>query len=82
MDIVGKRRLFFLISAGVIAVSIVSLVIPPALNLGIEFTGGSTISVEFGIPVSESRLRDALNDLGHPEAVVQQIGRASGRGRV
>ncbi len=74
MDIVGKRRLFFILSAIVIIPSILSLIIPPALNLGIEFTGGSTISVEFGVQVSEAGLRDALVDLGHPEAVVQPAG--------
>jgi len=74
MDIVGKRRLFFRISGVVMLLSIVSLLIPPALNLGIEFTGGSTISVEFGVQVPEAQLRDALVDLGHPEAVVQPAG--------
>lgn len=74
MDIVGKRRLFFRISGVVMLLSIVSLIIPPALNLGIEFTGGSTISVEFGVQVTEAQLRDALVDLGHPEAVVQSAG--------
>lgn len=74
MDIVGKRRLFFRISGVVMLLSIVSLIIPPALNLGIEFTGGSTISVEFGVQVTEAQLRDALDDLGHPEAVVQSAG--------
>ena len=74
MDIVGKRRLFFRISGVVMLLSIVSLLSPPALNLGIEFTGGSTISVEFGVQVSEAQLRDALVDLGHPEAVVQPAG--------
>ena len=74
MDIVGKRRLFFRISGVVMLLSIVSLIIPPALNLGIEFTGGSTISLEFGVQVSESQLRDALVDLGHPEAVIQSAG--------
>ena len=74
MDIVGKRRLFFRISGVVMLLSIVSLIIPPALNLGIEFTGGSTISVEFGVQVPEAQLRDALDDLGHPEAVVQPAG--------
>ena len=77
MNLVGKRRLFFLISAIVIIPSILSLLIPPALYLGIEFTGGSTISAEFDAPVvSEADLRDVLVDLGHPEAVVQPTGDA------
>lgn len=74
MDMVGKRRWFFLLSAIVILPGVISLLIPPALYLGIEFTGGSTLSVEFTSPVSEADVRAVLVG-GHPEAVVQATGR-------
>ena len=72
MDFVGKRRWFFLFSAIIILPGLVSLVIPPALHLGIDFTGGSTITTKFRAPVSEEAVRAQLDLLGHPEATIQQ----------
>ena len=74
MDFVGKRYWFYLLSILVILPGIISLLIPPSLFLGIEFTGGSTVSVEFASPVADAKVRDAFSRLGHPEAVVQATG--------
>ncbi len=74
MDIVGKRRIFLSLSAILVAISIVVLV-SPGLNLGIDFTSGTTITYQFenGDP-GTAAVTDALIDSGHPEAVVQAIG--------
>ena len=72
MDFVGKRRWFFLFSALIILPGLVSLIIPPSLHLGIDFTGGSTITTKFTAFVSEEAVRSELARLGHPEATVQQ----------
>jgi len=72
MDFVGKRRWFFILSALIIIPGLISLAIPPGLHLGIDFTGGSTISTKFKTPVSEKDVRQKLNLLGHPEATIQQ----------
>ena len=74
MNFVGKRRWFFLLSALVILPGLVSLIIPPSLHLGIDFTGGSTITTKFRVPVSEETVRAQLDLLGHPEATIQQSG--------
>ena len=74
MNIVGKRRWFYLLSALILVPSIISLVIPPSLFLGIEFTGGSTISVAFDEAVAEQDVRDVLSRLDHSEAIVQPSG--------
>ena len=74
MNIVGKRRWFYLLSAMILIPSIISLIIPPSLFLGIEFTGGSTISVAFEEDVAEQGVRDVLSRLDHAEAVVQPSG--------
>ena len=74
MDLVGKRRWFFLLSAIIIVPGLVSLIIPPGLFLGIDFTGGSTLSVEFAAPLDEAQVKEKLVDLGHSEAVVQGTG--------
>jgi len=77
MDFVGKRWWFFLISGVVILSGIISMLIPPAFRLGLEFTGGSALSLEFEGAVDQAALRSALADLGHPEAVVQRTGARS-----
>ncbi len=74
MDLVGKRRWFFLLSAIIILPGLISLLIPPRLYLGIEFTGGSTLSIDFAAPVSKTLVQTQLAKLGHPEAVVQGTG--------
>ena len=74
MDLVGKRGWFYLLSLIVIVPGIISLLIPPSLLLGIEFTGGSTISVEFAAPATEAKVGDVLAQMGHPEAQVQATG--------
>ena len=73
MDFVGKRVWFFLLSLLVIAPGLVFLVIAPGLRPGIDFTGGSTLTIQFDDPVEQGALRIRLADLGHPDATVQKI---------
>jgi preprotein translocase subunit SecF len=74
MDIVGKRRWFFLISGVILLAGIISLMIPPALRPGIEFTSGSALTMTFTESVSEAEIRAVLEENGHPEAVIQKLG--------
>ena len=74
MDIVGNRRWYFLISALLLLPGIISLIIPPALRPGIDFTSGTAITIVGEDPLSEADLRAAFADLGHPEALIQKTG--------
>jgi len=74
LDLVGRRRWFYLVSFLVLLPGIISLIIPPALKAGIEFTSGTNFSVHFAEDVGSAELRDTLADLGHPEARVQSTG--------
>ncbi len=73
MDIVGKRKWYFLISALVILPGIISLLFFQ-LRLGIDFTSGSALSLTFERPVSEAQVREQLELQGHPEAIIQKLG--------
>ncbi len=73
LDYVGKRYLFFLLSAIVIVPGIVFLIISPGLKPGIDFTGGSSIMLEFSNPVDETDLRVELEAEGHTDASVDRL---------
>jgi preprotein translocase subunit SecF len=73
-DFVGRRNWYYLLSLLVLVPGLISLVIPPSLKPGIEFTGGTTFTVRFAQTVHQDALRSALSQLGHPEAVVQRTG--------
>ncbi len=74
MDFVGKRRWFYLLSLAVILPGVVFLIIAPGLNAGIDFTGGSTLSLEFAEPVEREDVRLELVRMGEPDAIVQELG--------
>ena len=69
----GLRGWFFIFSALVILPGIVFLIIAPGLKQGIDFTGGSTLTLEFSDPVNQTDLRAELANLGHSDATVQQL---------
>lgn len=69
-DFVSKRKWFFLTSALVVLVGVISLLVS-GLNLGIEFSSGSTMTLVFKEPVRQDSLRDKFPSLNHPEAIVQ-----------
>ena len=74
MSIVKTRRIFFGLSAILLLASIVSLVIPPSLVPGIDFSSGSTIDVRFTQSVEEKSIREKLSSMGYPSAIIQRIG--------
>jgi preprotein translocase subunit SecF len=74
LDLVGKRGWFYLFSFLTLLPGTISLLIPPSLKPGIDFSSGSTFTVRFEQPVSKDELHDALSDLRHPEARIQGTG--------
>jgi preprotein translocase subunit SecF len=67
-DIVGRRRLWFTISALLVLISLVSLVVP-GLNFGIDFKGGAVFRVQPQTQVTEAQVREAVG----PAAEVVQV---------
>ncbi|MBU2445033.1 MAG: protein translocase subunit SecF [Bacteroidetes bacterium] len=63
IDFLSKRKLFYLISATIILLGIVSIVIK-GLDLGIDFKGGSEVVVSFDKPVAIGDVRDATIRMG------------------
>jgi preprotein translocase subunit SecF len=73
IDFVGKKRWFFLISAILIISGIISLAVF-GLRLGIDFNGGSEITVRFEKKVELSQLRQELAKLGYGSAQIRSSG--------
>ena len=76
MDFAGKRIWFFIFSFLVIAPGVIFLAIAPGLKAGIDFTGGSSMTLGFSESsnVKQSQIRDILIDQGYPETTVQNLG--------
>ncbi len=73
-DITGKRFWFFLISAVVVLVGIISLASFGRLRPGIEFGSGSITTVRFETAVEQDELKQELADLGYGNAIIQRTG--------
>ncbi len=80
IDIIGRRRMWFLLSASAVVISVYGL-LGPGLTLGIDFRGGAVLTYpnESGATVTE--IQATLEDEDHPEAVVQLTGESSVRVR-
>ena len=74
MNWVGLRKWFLLMSLGMILPGVIFLIIAPGLRPGIDFTGGSSLSLQFTEPVEQQELREALVSIGIDGATVQRLG--------
>ena len=73
-DAVGKRRIWFAIAGVLIAISIGSLIFK-GLNLGIDFRGGTQITLETQRPTNVADVRTEADRLGVGTTVVQGLGK-------
>jgi preprotein translocase subunit SecF len=71
LDFISKRKWFFLASGIIIVAGIIALIVS-GLNLGLEFSSGTTMTIVFKDRVEQGSLRTALADLGHPNAIIQR----------
>ncbi|MDP9236459.1 MAG: protein translocase subunit SecF [Chloroflexota bacterium] len=74
LDLVSKRNWFYLFSFLLVVPGVISLVIPPRLRPGIEFTSGTTFSFRYVEQTSSDEVQKLISSLGHPEARVQRTG--------
>jgi preprotein translocase subunit SecF len=78
MNIVGIRKWTFGLSALLFIASIVTLSIPPALTPGIDFSGGAAFTLSFEDILDPALVEKTLEDIGHPESIVQPSVEADG----
>ncbi len=75
-DFVGKRRWFYGVSVGLVALGLLSIAVHGGLNYGIDFTGGTLIQVRYEKPVTVGDVRRGLDEIKLGNAVIQQFGDA------
>ena len=71
-DVVGKRNLWFAISALLTIPGLIFIVLG-GLKPAIDFTGGTEWEVRYADEPSAPEVRDALAELGYPEAIVTPL---------
>jgi preprotein translocase subunit SecF len=74
IDFIGKRKIAFILSIVIIAISIASIIMHGGPRLGIDFQGGTLIQVKFLAPVKIDDIKTGLNSVGLGKSSVQQFG--------
>ncbi len=77
VDFMGKRRLWFAVSATVVLIGLASLAWQ-GLNLGIDFEGGTQFGFKTPQPTSVEEVRAVAADVVGADAVVQGRGQGDG----
>ncbi len=73
INFMGGRLIAAGVSAGVILISVAALLFQ-GLNLGLDFTGGTLVEVEFEQPASPDEVRQVLEANGYENGLVQYFG--------
>jgi preprotein translocase subunit SecF len=76
IDFMGKRAIWFAVSASLMILSVIALSVR-GLNFGLDFTGGTLIEVSFPSDADTELVRTNLTNAGLGHAVVQTFGAAS-----
>ncbi len=70
------RRPLALMSGVVVLICLVSIIVR-GLNLGLDFTGGTSMEIDFQSAVAQDKIQQQLQQAGFKDVVVQHLGRAN-----
>jgi len=75
IDFIGKRNISFIISAVISIVGIIAIIqmARGVANMGIDFTGGTSIQLKFDKPIALADARKALHSGGIAEFELQEV---------
>lgn len=74
IDFLGRRKLAFYLSAGLLLLGVVALIVRGGPRYGIDFTGGSLVQIQFEDPITTEELRSSLDKIGYGRAEIQRLG--------
>lgn len=73
IDFLKIRKIGYILSAGLLILSL-GLFFTRGFNLGLDFTGGTSIQVKLNQPSNVSQIRNLLKDVELDDALVQEVG--------
>ncbi len=73
VDFVGKRYLWYSVSASLILIGLITVAIR-GLNYGIDFVGGTELTLGFTPAISVGDVRTSMNKIGHGDAEIKTFG--------
>jgi preprotein translocase subunit SecF len=74
LNIIGKRRVAYGISAALLLLTLISLIVQGGPNYGIDFAGGTVVQVRFDQPVSIDGIRSGMDEMGIAASAIQSFG--------
>ena len=74
IDFMKYRKQFVLVSAALLAIAIFAVFIRGGLNLGIDFAGGTQVTLKFQEQPQIDELRDVISAAGIGDAQIQRFG--------
>jgi len=80
MDFVGKRRIWFIISTLLIVLGVGTMIVNGTsrgriMNFGVDFTGGTLLTLRFQRPVTVHEVREVLAKYDLEQSVIQKTGK-------
>ena len=76
IDFMRYRKFFIAVSTVLIAIGIFAIFVHGKLNVGIDFTGGTQLTLQFSEQPEIEEIRSLLAEAGVPEAQIQRFGEA------
>jgi preprotein translocase subunit SecF len=77
IDFMKYRKFWILVSLALVILGFTALFVHGELNIGIDFAGGTQITLQFREKPNVDRLRGVLQGAGLEEVTIQRIGRES-----
>ena len=74
INIVAKRLWFLGASSIILLIGVISLTIPPHLNLGIDFLSGTGVTVKFEKNIETSQIENQFQKIGLGSPNIQSMG--------
>lgn len=74
IDFISKKKLAMSLSLFIITIGIILFIVKGGLRLGIDFSGGTLIQIQFEENVSIDKIRASFRQLGMGSSSIQQFG--------
>jgi preprotein translocase subunit SecF len=74
INFLGHRRAAFILSGALILIGLISLIVQGGPKLGIDFSGGILLQVQFEEPIAAEDIRSTLAEIGLGDAQIQHFG--------